>query len=734
VVQRQGDKLVTVPYSVIYKPQLDKAAGLLDQAAAITTNPSLKRFLTLRATSFRTNDYFQSEMAWMDLTGTPIEVAIGPYETYTDELYGQKTAFEAFVTLKDPAESKALDKYKGYLKAMEASLPVEDRYKNFKRGGDSPLAVAEQVRGGGDNTEGPQTIAFNLPNDERVREAKGAKKVILSNVLGAKYDRILKPIGERALVAQQAPLVNKKYMTLETLFHELSHSLGPGSITVDGRATTVSAEMKDIGGTAEEAKADVMGVYNILFMMEKNELPAAERPQLMATYMAGIFRAVRWGDEEAHGRGAALQYGYLKSKGAFAWDPAQKRFKVDDAKMAAGIKDIVADLVRLQGDGELCRHGGLLRQVRAPGRRGAGGDRHVEGHPGRYRAGLSRQDLRFCRCSPFGGAVAERLRGSSAALDRRGPPPALWATSPEGEDRLVSPHLPPQCLRRLAEGADEGPAHALRIAEAGLERHVLDLQRLAVQQRPGRLDAQALDGLGRSDAGLGGEQAGEVARAHGGAVGQLFDAETLGQVLASPGHQGVEAAGLQVDQGRELRLAPGAAVIDHQLLGGAAGHRLAFVGADQGQRQVDAGGDARRTPDHAVLDEDLVGLQPDGRIAFLDILGAAPVGGGALAVQKAGLGQDVGARTDAGDAPRRLRRAAHIGQGGLAACGNLHAVAARDDQGVQLRSIRQRGRGHGKARGAGDHAAVTRQEHQAVSARRQPRGDFESRDRAGGVQ
>jgi hypothetical protein len=351
VVQRQGDKLVTVPYSVIYKPQLDKAAALLDEAAAKTSNASLKRFLTLRATSFRTNDYFQSEMAWMDLTGTPIEVAIGPYETYTDELYGQKTAFEAFVTLKDPAESKALDKYKGYLKAMEANLPVEDRYKNFKRGGDSPLAVAEQVRGGGDNTEGPQTIAFNLPNDERVREAKGAKKVILSNVLGAKYDRILKPIGERALVARQAPLVNKKYMTLETLFHELSHSLGPGSITIDGRATTVSAEMKDIGGTAEEAKADVMGVYNILFMMEKNELPAAERPQLMATYMAGIFRAVRWGDEEAHGRGAALQYGYLKSKGGFAWDPVQKRFKVDDAKMAAGIKDIVADLVRLQGDG-----------------------------------------------------------------------------------------------------------------------------------------------------------------------------------------------------------------------------------------------------------------------------------------------------------------------------------------------------------------------------------------------
>lgn len=352
VVKRQGDRLVTVPYSVEYKAELARAAALLDKAAAATANPSLKRFLTLRAKAFATNDYFESEMAWMDLAGTPIEVAIGPYETYTDELYGQKTAFEAFVTLKDPAESSALDKYKGYLRAMEENLPVADRYKNFQRGGESPIAVAEQVHGGGDNTVGPQTIAFNLPNDERVREAKGAKKVVLSNVLGAKYDRILKPMGERVLVADQAALVSKQYMTLETLFHELSHSLGPGSITVDGRATTVSAELKEIGGTAEEAKADVMGVYNILFMMDKGELPRAERAQLFATYMAGVFRAVRWGAGEAHGRGAALQYGYLKEKGAFTWDAAAKRYRVDDEAMQAGIAALVADLVKLQGDGD----------------------------------------------------------------------------------------------------------------------------------------------------------------------------------------------------------------------------------------------------------------------------------------------------------------------------------------------------------------------------------------------
>jgi len=352
VVRREGDRLVAVPYSVEYRAELEKAAALMEQAAAITANPSLKRFLTLRAKAFRTNDYFESEMAWMDLAGTPIEVAIGPYETYTDEMMGQKAAFEAFVTLKNPAESSALDKYKGYLTAMEANLPVEERYKNFKRGGDSPIAVAEQISGGGDNLHGPQTIAFNLPNDERVREAKGAKKVILSNVLGAKYEGILAPIAARALVSGQAELVNRKYMTLETLFHELSHSIGPGTIVVNGRTTTVSAELKDIGGTAEEAKADVMGVWNILFMMQKGELPAAEKPQLFATYLAGLFRAARWGDEEAHGRGAALQYGYLKSKGAIVWDPAQKKFRVDNAKMETAVRDLTADIVRLQGDGD----------------------------------------------------------------------------------------------------------------------------------------------------------------------------------------------------------------------------------------------------------------------------------------------------------------------------------------------------------------------------------------------
>jgi len=352
VVKRQGDRLVAVPYSQAYRQWLEPAARLLERAAARTSNASLRKFLTLRAKAFRTNDYYESELAWMEVNGTPIEVVIGPYEVYTDTLYGSKTAFEAFVTVQDPRESAALNHYKALLPDMERNLPVEDRYKNFNRPFSSPILVADQVHGGGDNVPGVQTIAFNLPNDERVREAKGAKKVILANVLGAKYERILAPMAGLVLVPDQAGLVTRKYMTAETLFHELSHSLGPGTITLNGRQTTVNAELKDQYSAIEEAKADVMGVYNILFLMRRGEMPIAERDQLLATYFAGIFRAVRFGIDEAHGRGAAMQYSYLKDKGAFEWDGRANRFRIDNDRMEAGIRDLVADLVRLQGNGD----------------------------------------------------------------------------------------------------------------------------------------------------------------------------------------------------------------------------------------------------------------------------------------------------------------------------------------------------------------------------------------------
>ena len=352
VVRRDGDGLVAIPYSVEYAEFLEPAAALLREASELTSNPSLKRFLALRADSFLSDDYFESEMAWMDLADTPIEVAVGPYEVYTDRLYGTKTAFQAFITLRDPEESALLAKYESFLRDMEGNLPIPDEHKNFARGFESPLAVTTQLRGGGDNRPGVQTIAFNLPNDERVREAKGAKKVILANVLGAKYDRILDPMADVVLAPEQAALVSKRYMQRITLFHELSHSLGPGTITVDGKQTTVNEVLREEYSALEESKADVMGVWNILYMMERGELPVEEKSELWATYFAGLFRSMRFGIESAHARGAAAQYGYLLEKGAFAFDEDAGLFVLDEARMETALQELLTEELMLQATGD----------------------------------------------------------------------------------------------------------------------------------------------------------------------------------------------------------------------------------------------------------------------------------------------------------------------------------------------------------------------------------------------
>jgi hypothetical protein len=352
VVTRDGGRLVAVPYSVAYREWLEPAAQLLERAAARTSNQSLKRFLTLRAQAFRTNDYYESEMAWMDVSGTPIEVVIGPYEVYADNIYAQKTAFEAYVTVADPQQSAALGRYKALLPDMERNLPVDEKYKNANRPFTSPILVTEEVHSGGEAKPGIQTIAFNLPNDERVRAAKGAKKVILANVLGAKYERIVAPLAGLVFIPDQARMVTKAYMTQETLFHELSHSLGPGILTLGGRQTTVNAELKDQYSAVEESKADVMGAWNVLYLMHRGELPIADREQLLASYMADVFRHLRFGTADAHGRGAAMQYGFLRERGGIAWDPAARRFRLDYDKLEAGIRALVGEIVRIEGEGD----------------------------------------------------------------------------------------------------------------------------------------------------------------------------------------------------------------------------------------------------------------------------------------------------------------------------------------------------------------------------------------------
>ena len=272
VVRRSGDGLTAVPYSEAYGEWLKPAADLLRQAAAATGNESLKTFLNLRADAFASDDYYASDLAWMDVDA-PVEVTIGPYETYEDELFGYKASFESFVTVALPKESAALAGFKSELPWLERNLPIPDQYKNLNRGTDSPIRVVDLVATAGEASSGVQTLAYNLPNDERVREAKGSKKVLLHNVMRAKYDKILVPIAQRVLTADQVDKVSFDAYFEEVLHHELGHGLGPGKIVVDGRPTEVRLELKDLYSTIEEAKADVMGVYDILALIDKGVMP-----------------------------------------------------------------------------------------------------------------------------------------------------------------------------------------------------------------------------------------------------------------------------------------------------------------------------------------------------------------------------------------------------------------------------------------------------------------------------
>jgi hypothetical protein len=342
--------LKAVPYSQEYGELLKVAAERLREAAALTQNASLKKFLELRAAAFLSDDYFQSELAWMDLDA-PVEVTIGPYETYEDGLFGYKAAFEGVVTVNLPKESAALAHYKERLPWLESNLPIPDAQKNPHRGSDSPIRVVDTAYSAGDIRGGVHAIAYNLPNDEKVREAKGSKKVLLHNFIRAKFDKVLVPIAAQVLVPEQVKDLSFDAYFNSVLHHELSHGLGPGTITVGGKKTEVRLELKELFSTLEEAKADVMGIYNILALIERKEMPAELRHSLEPTYVAGLFRAARFGVDEAHGQGTVAQYSYLLEKGALAVD-AQGRVKVVSEKFQGAIRDLLHDMLTLQANGD----------------------------------------------------------------------------------------------------------------------------------------------------------------------------------------------------------------------------------------------------------------------------------------------------------------------------------------------------------------------------------------------
>jgi Peptidase family M49 len=351
VIRRDASgKLKPVSYSEEYEQFLKPAAQLLNEAGRLTTNQTLKNFLFKRAVAFNTNDYYESDVAWMDLD-SPIELTMGPYETYEDELFGYKAAFEAYVTLRDDAETAKLKKFSSYLQELENNLPIDPKYRNPKLGAASPIRVVNEVFSSGEGNSGVQTAAFNLPNDERVVKEKGSKRTMLKNVQDAKFNKTLVPISRVVLTpADQTKLSFDSFFT-HILTHELMHGLGPHNINVNGQSTTVRLQLKELYSAIEEAKADVTGLWALQYLIDKGVVPRTMQRTLYTTYLASMFRSVRFGINEAHGRGVAMQFNYFTDEGGIKYNEQTGKFSVDESKIRNAVRKLTSELLTLEAEG-----------------------------------------------------------------------------------------------------------------------------------------------------------------------------------------------------------------------------------------------------------------------------------------------------------------------------------------------------------------------------------------------
>ena len=354
-------KLIAVPYSFEYQGEVAQVARLLREAAALTTQPTLKTFLEKRAQSFLTNDYYDSDVAWMELDAS-IEPTIGPYEVYEDEWFNYKAAFEAFITVRDDEETGKLARFGSELQEIENNLPIDPRYRNPKLGSLAPIRVVDVVFSAGDGNRGVQTAAFNLPNDERITAEKGAKRVMLKNTQDAKFVKVLVPISKIALASNDQSNVEFEAFFTHILMHELMHGLGPHNITAGERPTTVRQELKETYSTIEEAKADVSGLFALQFLVDRGKLDKKYEQTMYTTYLASMFRSIRFGLNEAHGRGVAMQLNYFLDHGGVTV-AADGTFAVNPGRIKQNVVDLTRDIMTMQAVGDYAAAKQLIAQL-----------------------------------------------------------------------------------------------------------------------------------------------------------------------------------------------------------------------------------------------------------------------------------------------------------------------------------------------------------------------------------
>ncbi len=348
-------KLVTVPYHVAYKADLERAASLLRDASKLSADKGFANYLSMRADALLDDDFQPSDMAWMDMKTNPVDIVIGPIETYEDQLFGYKASYEGMVLIKDKAWSDRLARFAAFLPELQRGLPVADKYKAETPGSDADLNAYEAVYYGGDANVGAKTIAINLPNDEQVQLKKGTRRLQLENVMQAKFDTIMLPIAKQLIAEDQFKNVTFDAFFQNTMFHEVAHGLGIKNVLdksgLDGKGT-VSAALKDYASSFEEGKADVLGVYMVEKLADKGELDKTKLMDNYVTFLAGIMRSVRFGATDAHAKANMLRFNFFAEHGAFARDPETGRYRVDFDKMHEAINALGAKLLTIQGDGD----------------------------------------------------------------------------------------------------------------------------------------------------------------------------------------------------------------------------------------------------------------------------------------------------------------------------------------------------------------------------------------------
>ena len=350
VVRTESGELASVPFHKAYEPQLKVASALLLEAAELAEDSGFKHYLGLRAVALLDDEFKASDLAWMDMKNNKIDVVIGPIENYEDQLFGYKTAYEAYVLIKDLNWSEKLAKFAAFLPQLQAELPVDAAYKTETPGTDSDLNAYDAIYYAGHSNAGSKTIAINLPNDESVQLEKGTRRLQLKNVMQAKFEKILVPIADELVTPEQRKHITFNAFFANTMFHEVAHGLGIKN-TINDKGPVRTA-LKEYAGAIEEGKADILGLYMVEKLHKLGELEEGDMMDYYTTFMAGIFRSVRFGSSSAHGVANLLRFNYFSEQGAFSFDQQSGFYAVDAVKMSAAIASLSEKILTLQGNGD----------------------------------------------------------------------------------------------------------------------------------------------------------------------------------------------------------------------------------------------------------------------------------------------------------------------------------------------------------------------------------------------